>query len=320
MRKMALGTPLFIAALSCLCLGFFKTSTGLNREGNRHYEEKKYESALGAYRKAQVRKPDQPEIRYNTGTTLYQLDQFSEASSQLEHSISSAQSNDLKARAYYNYGNTQYRLGQFDQAIEAYKKTLDLNPNDLDAKYNLELLQKKKRAFEMKQKERDQQPKQKPKPEPNQQNQREQSQQGSGGGSQSQDQGQSGQNNQQQPSQAKDQNDSDQAEGGQQMPKPEEGPEQKQDSQISEQPKEKQDQEKKQQPESKPEEVPVQSAEKQDANQPSSREPNKAYLQGQMSQEDALRILDALRESEQQLQPVLRRPEKQDESEALKDW
>ena len=42
-------------------------------------------------------------------------------------------------------------------------------------------------------------------------------------------------------------------------------------------------------------------------------------LQGQMSKENALRILNALKESEQGLQ-VLRQPRKQSDSEPAKDW
>ena len=101
--------------------------------------------------------------------------------SQLEQSLSRAQSKELKAKAWYNFGNTQYRLGQFDKAIEAYRNALNLNPNDLDAKYNLELLQKKKKLFDIKQKEREQ--KQKPKPQQQKQQENQQSQQQTGTGS-----------------------------------------------------------------------------------------------------------------------------------------
>ena len=45
----------------------------------------------------------------------------------------------------------------------------------------------------------------------------------------------------------------------------------------------------------------------------------KPLLQGQMSKENALRILDALKESEQELQS-LRQPRRQSDREPLKDW
>ena len=48
---------------------------------------------------------------------------------------------DLRAQAYYNMGNSFYRQGQFAEAIAAYKEALKLNPDDQDAKHNLELAQ-----------------------------------------------------------------------------------------------------------------------------------------------------------------------------------
>ena len=42
----------------------------------------------------------------------------------------------------YNKGNTLARLGRYTHAIDAYDEALKLNPNDEDAKYNRELLQK----------------------------------------------------------------------------------------------------------------------------------------------------------------------------------
>ena len=48
--------------------------------------------------------------------------------------------------------------------------------------------------------------------------------------------------------------------------------------------------------------------------------PQKALLQGQMSHQDAYRVLDALKTSEQQIQ-ILRHPSKpQKEREPEKDW
>jgi hypothetical protein len=41
--------------------------------------------------------------------------------------------------AYFNSGNAQFQKQEFMRAIESYKKALELNPGDVDAKYNLEL-------------------------------------------------------------------------------------------------------------------------------------------------------------------------------------
>jgi tetratricopeptide (TPR) repeat protein len=48
-----------------------------------------------------------------------------------------------QAKGYYNSGNVLYREGKWEEAIGAYKKALELNPNDEDAKYNLEFVRQK---------------------------------------------------------------------------------------------------------------------------------------------------------------------------------
>jgi len=78
------GTLLF--ALLVLT-AFLDTPSGLNRKGNKLFREKKYQSALEAYQKARIQKPKQPEILYNTGTALYQTNQFTDAAQQLKQAI-----------------------------------------------------------------------------------------------------------------------------------------------------------------------------------------------------------------------------------------
>ena len=56
------------------------------------------------------------------------------------------------ARSLYNLGNAMAYQGKLDAAIDAYEKTLELDPGDEDAKYNLELVKDLK-----KQQEQDQQ-------------------------------------------------------------------------------------------------------------------------------------------------------------------
>jgi len=51
---------------------------------------------------------------------------------------------ELKAAdIYYNLGNNYYKLGDWQNAVQSYIKGLELNPYDLNMKYNLELALKK---------------------------------------------------------------------------------------------------------------------------------------------------------------------------------
>ena len=133
-----------------LFTGFLETSQGTVKKGNENFQNKKYQSAMEDYRKVQVKNPDNPEVLYDLGTTLYKVDAFQESAQDLETASKTTQDPQLKARALYNKGNVQYRLGNFEGAIDSYKKALELDPNDKDAKYNLEFLQKQKKKIDKK--------------------------------------------------------------------------------------------------------------------------------------------------------------------------
>lgn len=90
-----------------------------------------------------------------------------------KHAISNFSQN-KSADNYYNRGNALAHLGEYKTAIAAYDQSLQLNPNDADAKFNRELLKKllkqqqKQQAKSSKQKNQRQQQKQGQKQQPNQ--------------------------------------------------------------------------------------------------------------------------------------------------------
>jgi tetratricopeptide (TPR) repeat protein len=138
MRKVALGV--FLLSLTITLVGCGSTVASSNRQGNKLYSQSKYDEALSAYQKAQVEQPDLAELHYNVGNTLHRKEDYQGAAAETLQGLSKADS-DLRARAYYNLGNSFYRQGQFAEAIAAYKEALKLNPDDQDAKHNLELAQ-----------------------------------------------------------------------------------------------------------------------------------------------------------------------------------
>jgi Ca-activated chloride channel homolog len=135
--------------------GFADNLSSQNAKGNKLYDSKKYEEALKVYRDAQIEEPESPELHYNIGTTLFRKKGYEEAIKELEKTLT-AKDPQLQQKAYYNMGDCQYRLGEemvaqgkqeggqhWQQAIEAYKKSLELNSNDMDAKCNIEFVQNK---------------------------------------------------------------------------------------------------------------------------------------------------------------------------------
>ncbi len=314
-----------LAVLLCFLLftGFFKGAGAINEDGNKLFKEKKYQSALESYRKAKVKSPEESAIRYNLATALYQTDQYQEAAKELEAAMASAKEAELKANAHYNYGNTQYRLGNFEKAIEAYQKTLEINPKDKDAKYNLEFLEKQKNLFdkknedrkknEQKEKQQDQQQNQQEQQQDQQQKQDQEQQQQQ---QQNQDQQQDQQQQQQQNQDQQQEQDQQQNQNQQQQQRQEQ--EQQSQNQQEQKPQSSQGEEKSEPKEpDQGEEKQPQPEEKEGAGQRREKQP----LQGQMSMDNALRLLEALKEGEKELQD-LRRPQAPQEGEPQveKDW
>ena len=113
-----------------------------NKNGNRLFEEGKYEEAQKAYQEAQIKKPDRPEPLYNAGNALIKQKKYDQALQQLNQAITKADKG-LQSWGWYNTGNALFEMGRFQDSAGAYIQSLKLNPADRDAKHNLELALKK---------------------------------------------------------------------------------------------------------------------------------------------------------------------------------
>ena len=67
---------------------------------------------------------------------------------------SQTDSENLKSMSYYNLGNTLHSKGELEKSLLAFRKAIELNPKDLDSKFNYELT---KRLLQKSQKEQSQQ-------------------------------------------------------------------------------------------------------------------------------------------------------------------
>lgn len=148
-------------------------------KGSHLYEQGSYDEALKSFVDAQIESPENPRVKYNVASTHYQMKNYEEAIKNYQDVAATAQDIKLEEQSLYNIGNCLYRQGKLEESLGYYQKALDLDPDDQDAKYNLEFVREeiKKRINEAKQREQEQQNKNKEDGEckqPQQQNQHQQ--------------------------------------------------------------------------------------------------------------------------------------------------
>jgi len=107
-------------------------------EGINNYKNKKFEEAKKYYEQILATRENDAAASLGLGASQYQLGDIPNAAKSFEDAL---KSKDIKIqdRAYYNLGNALYSQQRMEESIAFYRKALELNPNDDDAKFNYEL-------------------------------------------------------------------------------------------------------------------------------------------------------------------------------------
>ncbi|HLU66177.1 MAG TPA: tetratricopeptide repeat protein, partial [Kofleriaceae bacterium] len=116
--------------------------------GNQAYREGRYAEAIERYEAAEAR-GESPALHFDKGSALYKLGEAATDAGEKaklldraeEELARAAESHDprLKSRAYHNLGNTHYLRQRWDEAIAAYRRALQADPQNDAARYNLEM-------------------------------------------------------------------------------------------------------------------------------------------------------------------------------------
>jgi Ca-activated chloride channel family protein len=146
-------------------------------KGNALSAEGDVKGALQEYDDARKRLADSPELAYDRSTALVKSDP-EKAPEAASEALQALQKGDaaLKAKAAYQLGVAQEAMGKPEDAMKSYGAALALDPDDEDAKVNLELLLKTQEERKQKQPQAQQQQDKK-----NQQEKKDQQQQSKGG-------------------------------------------------------------------------------------------------------------------------------------------
>ena len=108
-------------------------------KGNEAFAEQAYLEALELYQSAQIESPELAELYFNAANTFYRQGDFPAALEQMQMALQYADEESLAESSFYNMGNTLFQSEQWAEAVKVYSMALLHNPDDQDAKYNLEL-------------------------------------------------------------------------------------------------------------------------------------------------------------------------------------
>ena len=110
-----------------------------NEDGNDHFAAERYQEALESYREAQRRAPENPTINLNVGRALHQLGEFDRAESATLGAMRSIDP-EIRAVALFHAGNHRWANDDLLGARAAFIESLREQPDLLDAKINLEIV------------------------------------------------------------------------------------------------------------------------------------------------------------------------------------
>jgi len=147
--------PLFLAAQFIITNVHSQNNNQLLHEANKMLQAKSIDNAINLYKKVLIKDPKNEIATYNLGNAFLLKKQYALAantySSIYTNTNASAQ---IKANTYYNQAYAYAKNNELPEAINALKKCLLLNPEDNDARENLQFLLNKTN----KQKQPDKQP------------------------------------------------------------------------------------------------------------------------------------------------------------------
>ncbi len=129
-------------------------------------KKKDYKTAYNNYLKATEQDSNNSIAQFNLGNSLQKQNESVKAEKVYDELAASASSTNLKSKAYYNEGFSLIQQKKIADAINAFKQSLRLLPEDDEARENLQ-----KALNELKQQQQQNQPQQNQKKQQQQQNQ-----------------------------------------------------------------------------------------------------------------------------------------------------
>lgn len=119
-------------------LFFVSISIGADK-GIDHYNNNEFEKARQYYESILIDRNDDPTANFGLGATAFQQQDYAAAMKGFETALGT-DNDKLKSSAYYNMANILAQNQRLEESLAFFRKSLELNPSDLDAKINYELI------------------------------------------------------------------------------------------------------------------------------------------------------------------------------------
>jgi tetratricopeptide (TPR) repeat protein len=130
------------------------------RKGTRLYKKGEFAGSEGMYRRSMEQDKPFEDASFNLGDALYRQGRFGEAAAEFSRAAAASEGNSLKqSEGFYNLGNSLVKEQKFEESIEAYINSLKLNPDNIQAKYNLAWAQEELKKQQEQQKQQQDQEK-----------------------------------------------------------------------------------------------------------------------------------------------------------------
>ena len=135
MEKLVLVLTLFFALFISSCSNPAAYYTVWS--GNNSFAGGDYQEANTAYLKALQGEVYSSYVNYNLGNVYYALGEGDAAAAAWEKAVFT-ESRELMFRTVYNRGVLEFETGNYEEAFGSFRDALELKPESLDAKINLE--------------------------------------------------------------------------------------------------------------------------------------------------------------------------------------
>ena len=122
----------------CCLLLFVSISIGADK-GIDYYNNNEFEKARQYYESILIDRNDDPAANFGLGATAFQQQDYAAAMKGFETALGT-DNDKLKSSAYYNMANILAQNQRLEESLAFFRKSLELNPSDLDAKINYELI------------------------------------------------------------------------------------------------------------------------------------------------------------------------------------